>query len=130
MNTKKTSPHAILKTFAEDLTLMPFGPRTEKSYWACVRQLSEHFSKSPDLLGPQDLRQYFIFLKTEKQVARQTSTQALCAIKLFWEKTLRRPWPEEVKLVRANAQFKLPVVLSGKEVRDLKFPNAVPHDLR
>jgi len=95
------------------------GPRTAKSYWACVRQLSEHFSKSPDRISPEELRQYFIFLKTEKQVARQTSTQALCAIKLFWEKTLRRPWPEEVELVRANPHFKLPVVLSAKEVRKI-----------
>ena len=63
------------------------------------------------------MRQYFIHLKTVKQVARQTSTQALCAIKLFWEKTLRRPWPAEVELVRANPQFKLPVILSAAEVR-------------
>ena len=50
-------------------------------------------------------------------MARQTSTQALCAIKLFWEKTLRRPWPAEVELVRANPRFKLPVILSASEVR-------------
>jgi len=50
-------------------------------------------------------------------VARQTSTQAICAIKLFWEKTLHRPWPHEVELARANPQFKLPVILSATEVR-------------
>ncbi len=38
-------------------------------------------------------------------------------IKLFWEKSLRRRWPAEVQLVRANPRFKLPVVLSAEEVR-------------
>lgn len=82
-----------------------------------MRQLSEFFGQSPDRISPEQLRQYFIHLKTVKKVARQTSTQALCAIKLFWEKTLRRPWPAEVELVRANAQFKLPVILSASETR-------------
>jgi integrase/recombinase XerD len=82
-----------------------------------VRQLSEHYGKSPDEVTVEELRQYFIHLKCAKKVARQTSTQALCAIKLFWEKTLRRPWPAEVQLVRANYQSKLPVVLSAAEVR-------------
>jgi len=50
-------------------------------------------------------------------VARQTSTQAICAIKVFWEKTLNRVWPHELELARANPQFKLPVVLSASEVR-------------
>ena len=50
-------------------------------------------------------------------MARQTSTQAICAIKLFWEKTLQRVWPHELQLARANPQFKLPVVLSAAEVR-------------
>jgi integrase/recombinase XerD len=71
------------------------------------------------LLCPEDLRQYCIHLKEHKKVARQTSTQAICAIKIFWEKTLRRTWPHEVKLIRANPQFKLPVILSANEVRRL-----------
>ena len=36
---------------------------------------------------------------------------------MFWEKTLRRTWPHEVELVRANPQMKLPVILSASEVR-------------
>jgi hypothetical protein len=44
---KKSSPHAILKTFSDDLKLLPIGPRTEQAYYACVRQLSEHYDRSP-----------------------------------------------------------------------------------
>jgi integrase/recombinase XerD len=91
--------------------------RTQQAYWACVRQLSEHFDRSPDQISPEELRQYFLHLKTERRFSRQSSTQAICAIKLFWEKTLQRPWPAEVQFVRAQPQFKLPVVLSAQEVR-------------
>ena len=114
---KKSSPHAILKSFADDLKLLPICPRTEEAYYACVRQLSEFYDRSPDLITTEDIRQYFIHLKVHEKVARQTSTQALCALKLFWEKTLKRVWPHELELARANPEFKLPVVLSGSEVR-------------
>jgi site-specific recombinase XerD len=114
---KKSSPHAILNSFADDLKLLPIGPRTEQAYYACLRQLSEHYGKSPDLVTPEEFRQYCIHLKEHKKVARQTSTQVICAFKIFWEKTLRRPWPAEVQFVRANPQSKLPVILSAHEVR-------------
>jgi site-specific recombinase XerD len=91
--------------------------RSQQAYHACVVQLSEHYGQAPDLLSPEQLRQYFIHLKNVKQVARQTATQAICAIKMFWEKTLRREWPQDVILVRAPRQFKLPVVLASGEVR-------------
>jgi len=84
-----------------------------------VRHLAEHFERSPDQISPEELRQYFIYLKTERGFARQTSTQALCAIKLFWEKTLQRTWPAELEFARATPQFKLPVILSAGEVRTI-----------
>jgi integrase/recombinase XerD len=98
---------------------MPISPRTQQAYLACVRQWAEHFNAAPDLITAEQLRQYFIHLKCIKKVARQTSTQVLCAIKLFWEKTLRRVWPAELELVRAQPRFKLPVILSAQEVRQI-----------
>ena len=116
---KKSPPHAILNRFADDLALLPLQPCSQKSYWACVRQLSEHFDRSPDQVSAEELRQYFIYLKNERRFARQSSTQALCAIKLFWEKTLQRVWPAELEFTRATPQFKLPVILSAPEVRTI-----------
>ncbi len=94
-------------------------PRTQQAYLACVRQLAEHFHKAPEEINPEELRQYFLYLKTERRFNRSTSTQAICAIKMFWEKSLRRSWPTEVELVRATPQFKLPVILSTTEVRHI-----------
>ena len=104
---------------ADDLALLLLQPRSQKSYWACVRQLAEHFGRSPDRISAEELRPYFIYRKIERRFSRQSSTQALCAIKLFWEKTLQRGWPAELELARATPQFKLPVALSASEVRTL-----------
>ena len=96
---------------------MAISPRTERAYHDAVRHVAEHFNKAPDLVSAEEFRQYCLHLKSEKKLARQTSTQVICAFKLFWEKTLKRLWPAELELVRANPQFKLPVVLSAGEVR-------------
>ncbi|MBA4150637.1 MAG: phage integrase N-terminal SAM-like domain-containing protein [Verrucomicrobia bacterium] len=72
---KKSSPHAILKSFADDLKLLSIGARTEQAYYACVRQLSEFYGKSPDLITAEEIRQYCIHLKIYKKVARHPRLQ-------------------------------------------------------
>ena len=84
-----------------------------------MRQLSDHCKRSPELVSAEELRQYFIYLKEERRFSRQSSTQAICAIKIFWEKTLQRTWPAELEFVRARPVFKLPVILSAAEVRSI-----------
>ena len=69
----------------EDMQLRGFSARTQECYVAAVRQLAEHFHRSPDRLSEDDLRQYFLYLATAKQVARATATIALCGIKFFYE---------------------------------------------
>src|SRR2546426_3695104 len=87
---KKFPDYASLKTLADDLKLLPIAPRSQASYFACVRQWAEYFNCAPELISAEQLRQYFIHLKCEKKVARQTSTQALSESKLPRSAALRR----------------------------------------
>ena len=122
---KVTIKYASLHRFVDDLKLMPYRERTQESYVNSVRHLSEHYNKAPEEVTPEELRQYFIHMKYEKKYARQTSTHAICAIKLFWEKSLKLKWPCEVALVRADRHDKLPVILNQRETRkilDLAYP--------
>jgi site-specific recombinase XerD len=80
-----------------------------------VRQLAEHYRKPPDQLGEEELRQYFLYLKNERRVARSTSTLALCGIKFFYERTLGWEW-KVFDLIRPPQEQKLPIVLSIAEV--------------
>ena len=100
----------------EDMQLRGFSPKTQEAYLSQVRQLVERCNKSPEKIMEEDLRDYFLYLKNEKRAARSTCTQALSAIKFFFEQTLKKDW-KTFELVRPGKEKKLPVVLSQDEVR-------------
>jgi len=100
----------------EDLQLKGMGERTQQMYVRAVRQLSEHYNKSPDRITEEELRDYFLYTKNVKQWARSTSTIAICGIKFFYENTVKRDWTT-LSLVRAKREKKLPAILSKEEVR-------------
>ena len=102
----------------EDMQLRGLSARTQEAYARAVWQLAQHYHRRPDQLSDQDLRQYFLYLTNEKKIARPTATIALCGIKFFYEQTLKQPWPT-LRFVRPAREWKLPVVLSRKEVRQI-----------
>lgn len=99
----------------EDLQLRGFSARTQESYIRAVRQLAEHYHKSPDQIGEEELRDYFLYLKNVKHYSRSASTIALCGIKFFYAHTLKRDWTT-LTFVRAPREKKLPTILSVEEV--------------
>ncbi|MDQ5854482.1 MAG: site-specific integrase [Chloroflexota bacterium] len=102
----------------EDMQLRGLSPKTQRCYLHAVQQFALHFGKSPALITEDELRQYFLYLTTEKRVSPSTVTIALCAIKFLFERTLQRPWPT-CDLIRPPQQRKLPAVLSIDEVQRL-----------
>lgn len=108
----------LRKRFIEDMQLRGLSPATQVAYVRVVRDLATYYRKSPAQISEEELRQYFLYLKNERQVSRSTSTIALCGIKLFYEQTLQREWPV-LQLVRPERERKLPVILSQAEVQHL-----------
>ena len=106
----------LRKRMIECLQLRGLSERTQEAYTRAVRQLAEHYHKSPDLITEEELRQYFLYIKNVKHYSRNTSTIAICGIKFFFEKTLNRDWAT-FGLLRAPREKKLPVILSREEVR-------------
>jgi hypothetical protein len=70
-----------------------------------VRQLAEHYHKSPDLISEEELSQYFLFLKNVKHYSRNTMTIAICGLKFFFEQTLNKEWTT-FNIVRPGAREK------------------------
>ena len=106
---------ALRQKMIEDMQLHGFALRTQEAYLLAVRQLAKYCRKSPDQIEEEELRQYFLFLKNEKQAARNTCTIALCGIKFFFQQTLGREW-KTFEFLRPPKEKKLPVVLSVVEV--------------
>ena len=109
----------------EDMQLRGLSARTQEAYARAVWQLAQHYHRRPDQLSEEELRQYFLYLTNEKKIARPTATIALCGIKFFYEQTLKQHWPT-LRFVRPPREWKLPVVLSRTEVRQILGAVRIP----
>ena len=99
----------------EDLRIRNYSPRTIDTYVEAVARFARHFAKSPDTLGPEDVRAYQVFLVQQKRVSWCVFNQSVCALRFLYQVTLHKDWaithipfPKQPK--------KLPVVLSAREV--------------
>ena len=100
----------------EDMDMRGFSVKTQNSYVQSVVKLSRYFKRSPDTLSNEEIRRYFVYLKCERKLARQTVTIALCGIKFFIETTLKRDFSLTGVPVPKRRKT-LPVVLSTAETR-------------
>jgi hypothetical protein len=56
------APHAGCPRGGTPPACAGLSARTQESYVRAVRQLAEHYHKSPDLITEEELRQYFLYL--------------------------------------------------------------------
>lgn len=108
----------LRKRMIEDMQLRGMSERTIEMYVRAVRQLAQHYKKSPDKITEEELRQYFLYNKNVRKWSRTASTIALCGIKFFYTHTLKREWTT-LTFVRPEKEKKLPVVLSREQVRSI-----------
>lgn len=102
----------------EDLRVRNYSPRTQKKYIDAVAKFARHFGKSPDQLGPEDVRTYQVFLVNERSASWTVLNQTVCALRFFYQKTLGKDWALH-HIPFAKGEKKLPVVLSQAEVTRL-----------
>ncbi len=106
----------------EDLEIRNRSPNTIKAYVRAAAQFAKHFSRSPELLGLEEIRTYQIYLVREKRVATGTLNIAVAALRFLYGTTLDKDWKIE-SIPYAKAPKKLPAVLSQNEV--LRFFDAI-----
>lgn len=107
----------LRQRFLDDLRLRNYAPRTIQSYVAGVARLARHTGRSPDRLGPEEVRAFLLSL-VERGVSWSLFNQTVCALKLFYTVTLQRP--DVVSYVAYGKRAKtLPVVLAPEEVVQL-----------
>ena len=109
---------ALRQRMIEDLQLRGLSKNTQIAYVRVVRQLSEYYGKSPDRISEEEVRQYFLYLKNDKQIAPDSLGVARAGIKFLFVHTLGREW-RTLDLVRSPRERKLPAVLSVAEVHKI-----------
>lgn len=99
----------------EDLQLRNYADSTRERYVRCAWEFAAYHRRAPEQMGEREVRQFLVYLATEREVGPATRKMYVASLKFLYETTLRRPdvvahipWP---KVSQA-----LPDILSGTEV--------------
>jgi len=109
----------------EDLQIRNLSPHTQRSYLEQVSRFARYFSKSPEALGPEDIRAYQVYLTNEKQLAPGSILISVAALRFLYKVTLHKDWAIEDIIPAPKKPQTLPVVMSPEEV--LRFLDCVEH---
>jgi integrase/recombinase XerD len=104
---------------SEDMQIRNLAPHTQRSYLQQISQFARHFGKSPDLLGPDDIRAYQLHLTRDKCLSASSILVAVAAIRFLYKVTLKRDWDMDDLIPACRKPQKLPVVMSQDEVNRL-----------
>ena len=98
-----------------DLRIRNYAERTQAIYIRRVAEMAQHFGRSPDTLGREEIRGYLRYLKEERDVSRSSFKQTVGALRFLYRVTLDRPelLPH---LPYPRQKRRNPVVLSPEEV--------------
>lgn len=107
----------------EDMRIRNLALNTQRAYVEQISRFARHFGKSPELLGPAEIRAYQLYLVQERQLAASSIVVAVAAIRFLYRITLRRDWSIEEVIPTCRKPQRLPVVLSRDEV--FQFLDAV-----
>ncbi len=83
----------ITRRMAEVILVRNLAPRTIDSYNYHVDRFARHFGKLPEDLGPEQIREFQLWLIQVNQASWSQFNQAVCALRFLYTVTLPRPWP-------------------------------------
>jgi integrase/recombinase XerD len=107
---------SLRERMIEDMQIRNLSVHTQKCYVLQVSLFARHFSKSPELLGPEQIRAYQIYLTNERKLATKSILLAIAALRFLYKVTLKKNWVFETIIPAPKAPQTLPVVLSPEEV--------------
>jgi len=82
----------LRQRYLEDLELRNYSPKTQEVYVECVSLFARHFGKSTELLGPNEIRAYQLYLAHEKKAFWSRFNQTVCALRFLYRHTLHQDW--------------------------------------
>jgi site-specific recombinase XerD len=101
----------------EDMQLRNLSPHTQRAYLQYIALFAQHFHRSPELLGPAEIRAYQLYLTRDRQLSASSIGVAVAALRFLYKVTLKREWNlDDVVPTGGRRPQNLPVVLSPQEV--------------
>lgn len=105
----------LRRRMLEDMGIRNLAANTQLCYVKQVAAFARYFDRSPDQLGPEEVRIYQNHLVANKHLTASSVVTATAALRFLYRVTLRQDWtPEDIPMPKKPS--KLPVVLSPEEV--------------
>lgn len=99
----------------EDMSIRNLTNNTQLSYLMQVGLFAKYFHRSPERLGPQEVRDYQVYLTMTRKLSASSIGTATSALRFLYRVTLKQNWsPDDIPMPKKP--FRLPVVLSPEEV--------------
>jgi Phage integrase, N-terminal SAM-like domain len=67
----------LRRRMTEDMQVRNFSPHTQDSYVQQVSLFARYFRKSPEVLGPEEIRSYQVYLTNERKLAPSSTVSLL-----------------------------------------------------
>ena len=108
----------LRRMMLEELQRRNYSKSTIRYYLQAVADFARYFGKSPDKLGPGELRSYQAYLLRERKLAVGTVVAHVSALRFFFLKTLKRRLPLD-DIPYPKHPRRLPAILTVEEVARL-----------
>ncbi len=114
---------SLRQRMLEDMQVRRLSPFTQRTYVETVARFARYFDRSPERLGPEQIRAYQVYLATERGLATSSLLVAVAALRFLYRVTLQKRWSFDDLIPAPKKPQSLPVVLSPQEV--VRFLDAV-----
>ena len=116
----------LRKRMIRDMELRNFSPTTQRGYLRAVTGLAEYYHRSPDRISTEEIRDYVVYLLSERKVAVGTCHAIITALRFFYIVTLEQNGAS-VTIPQIKRETRLPEIL-GPEQLERVF--AAPRNLK
>ena len=107
---------SLRQRMTEDMQVRNLALNTQTSYLQQVSLFARHFNKSPEQLGPEDIRTYQVYLTNERKLTPGSVLIAVAALRFLFKVSRHKDWTWEDVIPAPKKPQKLPIVLSPEEV--------------
>src|ERR1700685_1698806 len=103
---------SLRQRMTEDMQVRNLALNTQTTYVQQVSLFARHFDKSPEQLGPEEIRSYQISLAKEKKLTPGSVLIAVAALRFLYKVSLKKDWSFEDVIPAPKKPQKLAVLLS------------------
>lgn len=114
-STSEFFPQKLYQRMSDDLHLTGKAETTRRAYLRAVRVVAEYCRRSPDKITEDQVRRFFLHLKSERRMAYGSLRVFLSGVKFFYSVTCKRKW-DILAMLKLQSITALPEVLTIEQI--------------